>query len=146
MPAVGGEPTGYEQHAYECGDHPGCCVIVGVQDGRVVSASHLSADCAPETRLNLDHPKVHDRRHADVEKHKWVPWRLAEKHERHHLDWDDDQHHAVAYHAHRKGLIADTDAAATLELDVEEFHGKAERKRMHVPYDGDTPARKKGKP
>lgn len=145
MPDTVGAPNEFSQHAYQCSAHNGCSVIVGFQGDRPVWESHMHMDVPPETRINLDYPEVHDKRHADPKQHKKVSWRLAEKHELEHLGWDDDTHHHVAYHAHRKGLIDDKTAADTVGLKLEEFHGKAEAKRLHVEYDGETPARLKGK-
>ncbi len=138
----------FSQHAYECGTHPGCTVIVGFEGTRLLWESHMHAAVAPEIRVNLDHPEVHDKRHTDESKHEVKAWRLANPQEAKEMGWDDEIHHAVAYHAHRKGLVTEVEAVSKLEAvpDVDTFHQLAEEKRLHEPFDGKTPARLKGGP
>jgi hypothetical protein len=115
----------YEQQASPCKEHGGCTLIVGLQDGRQVSESHLAKEVPAGARANLDHPEIHDGKRI-------LKWELLGEEQAEILlggphEVREHRRH-VAYHAHLRGLIDIHDAAQAVGVSAEALRGEASEK------------------
>lgn len=114
------------QRAEVCTEHPNCCVILGLDDGRRVWDSHMSNDVHPEHRINMDHPVLQDARSRKV---KQVPWSLTCDDCMEPSGWTDEERRRVAHHAARQKVGTAAELAAVARTTPDELAAEAKAKR-----------------